>query len=85
MACKYCEKPWFWKKVGRCQRCMIQLACLSIITWVLWWYLGKHSPKSIESISILVAGFAFHSLLFLHLWMRFVILPWRRSKFNIKT
>ncbi|WP_284191786.1 DUF3624 domain-containing protein [Vibrio zhanjiangensis] len=80
MPCQYCNEHWFWKKVGRCQRCMKQLICLSIFSWLAWWYAGASNPKSIESVTILVAGFGFHALLFLHLWMRFVVFPWRRKK-----
>ncbi|MDF4793305.1 DUF3624 family protein, partial [Vibrio parahaemolyticus] len=36
--------------------------------------------QSIESIALIFAGFAFNILLFLHLWMRFVILPWQRRR-----
>ncbi|MDW2116943.1 DUF3624 family protein, partial [Vibrio sp. 1731] len=25
MACRSCQEHWFWKKIGRCQRCMDQL------------------------------------------------------------
>ncbi|MBU2896952.1 DUF3624 domain-containing protein [Vibrio hepatarius] len=80
MTCKYCDGNWFWKKIGRCKRCIIQLTCLSVISWIIWWYAGKSNPKSIESISLIVAGASVHGLLFLHLWIRFIVLPWRHNK-----
>ncbi|EEX35527.1 hypothetical protein VIC_000090 [Vibrio coralliilyticus ATCC BAA-450] len=57
---------------------MDQLTVLSVLCWVIWWFAFRDNPLSIESIALIIAGFAFNSLLFLHLWMRFVILPWRR-------
>ncbi|MDE1209298.1 MULTISPECIES: DUF3624 domain-containing protein [Vibrio] len=78
MSCNHCKQSWFWKKIGRCQRCMDQLTTLSVLCWVVWWWLCKDNPKSIESIALLMAGFTFNGLLFLHLWMKFVILPWRK-------
>ncbi|EGU56636.1 hypothetical protein VINI7043_17329 [Vibrio nigripulchritudo ATCC 27043] len=81
MACQSCQEHWFWKKIGRCQRCLDQLAVLSVICWIIWWVAFRESPKSIESLSLIMAGFAFNFLLALHLWMRFVIFPWQeRSK-----
>jgi len=79
MTCPHCKNNgWFWKKIGRCKRCMDQLTVLSVLCWIVWWFLFKDDPKSIESITLLIAGFAFNGLLALHLWMRFVILPWRK-------
>lgn len=80
MACETCRDHWFWKKIGRCKRCMDQLTVLSVLCWIIWWWLFRNTPESIESIALLFAGFAFNGLLFLHLWMRFVILPWRKRK-----
>ncbi|EPM6344003.1 DUF3624 domain-containing protein [Vibrio parahaemolyticus] len=80
MACRSCQEHWFWKKIGRCQRCMDQLTVLSVVCWIIWWFAFRDHPQSIESIALIFAGFAFHILLFLHLWMRFVILPWQRRR-----
>ncbi|MCQ9090785.1 DUF3624 domain-containing protein [Vibrio alginolyticus] len=80
MTCRRCEEHWFWKKLGRCQRCLDQLTVLSVLCWIVWWFTLKDDPQSIESIALIFAGFAFNVLLFLHLWMRFVILPWQRRK-----
>ncbi|MCA2014702.1 DUF3624 domain-containing protein [Vibrio tritonius] len=77
MACNSCEENWFWKKIGRCQRCMDQLTTLSVVCWVVWYFGFRDDPRSVGSIALLFAGFAFNALLFLHLWMKFVILPWR--------
>jgi hypothetical protein len=83
MTCPHCKNNgWFWKKIGRCKRCMDQLTVLSVLCWIGWWFLFKDDPKSIESITLIIAGFAFNGLLALHLWMRFVILPWRKRKKN---
>ncbi|MDR9825468.1 DUF3624 domain-containing protein [Vibrio sp. FNV 38] len=80
MSCQSCQQHWFWKKIGRCQRCMNQLMVLSVICWFTWW-LGFHDePKTIESITLLMAGVTFNGLLGLHLLMRFVVLPWRRKR-----
>ncbi|MGC7892273.1 DUF3624 domain-containing protein [Vibrio anguillarum] len=80
MPCNNCQSSWFWKKIGRCKRCMDQLTVLSVGCWLVWWWLCRENPKTIESISLLIAGFAFNGLLFLHLWMKFVVLPWRKRQ-----
>ncbi|ERB62626.1 hypothetical protein N779_25285 [Vibrio coralliilyticus OCN008] len=54
---------------------MDQLTVLSVLCWIIWWFAFRYNPQSIESIALIIAGFAFNGLLFLHLWMRFVILP----------
>ncbi|WP_375752308.1 DUF3624 domain-containing protein [Vibrio sp. HN007] len=78
MACKYCKENWFWKKIGRCQRCMDQLTVLSVLCWIVWWFGFRDNMFSVESIALIFAGFAFNGLLFLHLWFRFVVIPYRR-------
>ncbi|MFB9136465.1 DUF3624 domain-containing protein [Vibrio sp. AK197] len=78
MSCPYCQSDWFWKKLGRCQRCMDQLTVLSVVCWLVWWFAFRQEPTSIQSIALIVSGFAFNGLLFLHLGMRFVILPWQQ-------
>ncbi|MGF1843569.1 DUF3624 domain-containing protein [Vibrio clamense] len=80
MACNDCRSAWFWKKIGRCQRCMDQLTVLSVLCWIVWWFGFKEAPTSIESVTLIMAGFAFNALLFLHLWMKYVIFPWRERK-----
>ncbi|WP_104400108.1 DUF3624 domain-containing protein [Vibrio penaeicida] len=77
MPCRTCQENWFWKKIGRCQRCMDQLTVLSVVCWVIWWFILKESPNSIQSVTLIFAGFAFNGLLAMHLWMRFVIFPWQ--------
>ncbi|WP_282177912.1 DUF3624 domain-containing protein [Vibrio nereis] len=79
MTCHYCEKHhWFWEKIGRCQRCINQLTVLSVLCWLVWWFLCQDNPKTIESIALIFAAFAFNTLLALHLWMRYILLPWRQ-------
>lgn len=84
MACHDCRENWFWKKIGRCQRCIDQLTTLSVVCWVVWYFAFRDDPRSIQSIALIAAGFAFNTLLFLHLWMKFVILPWRQRQGNHK-
>ncbi|MGO1296051.1 MAG: DUF3624 domain-containing protein [Vibrio sp.] len=78
MACNDCSENWFWKKLGRCKRCMDQLTSLSVVCWVVWFVWFRETPTSIGSIALLIAGFACNALLFLHLWMKFVILPFKK-------
>ncbi|MGR5261045.1 DUF3624 domain-containing protein [Vibrio astriarenae] len=80
MSCQNCQQHWFWKKIGRCQRCMDQLTVLSVACWGLWWFFFRDVPKSIESITLMMAGFAFNVLLALHLLMKFIVLPMRGKK-----
>ncbi|EGQ9992680.1 DUF3624 domain-containing protein [Vibrio vulnificus] len=84
MSCNDCSQHWFWKKIGRCQRCLDQLTVLSVVCWIIWWFAFRDNPTSIESVALIVAGFAFNILLFLHLWMRYVILPWQARKLSEK-
>ncbi|WP_428772729.1 DUF3624 domain-containing protein [Vibrio sp.] len=80
MSCHYCKQNWFWSKIGRCRRCMDQLTVLSVLCWIIWWFNFRQTPGSIESIALIVAGFGFNFLLFLHLWMKFIVLPLRQRK-----
>ncbi|HAT8492879.1 DUF3624 domain-containing protein [Vibrio vulnificus] len=84
MSCNDCSQHWFWKKMGRCQRCLDQLTVLSVVCWIIWWFAFRDNPTAIESIALIVAGFAFNLLLFLHLWMKYVILPWQARKLSEK-
>ncbi|MDB1122784.1 DUF3624 domain-containing protein [Vibrio algarum] len=79
MACKYCKENWFWKKIGRCKRCMDQLTVLSVLCWVIWWFAFRDDFKSVESIALIIAGFGFNFLLFLHLWFKFVVFPMQKK------
>ncbi|MDC0610119.1 DUF3624 domain-containing protein [Vibrio sp.] len=78
MGCQTCSSHWFWKKIGRCVRCMIQLSILSLLFWPVWIFWGSHQPKSIGSITLLLFGAACHGLLLLHLLMKFIILPFKK-------
>jgi hypothetical protein len=75
MACKNCDNHWFWKKIGRCTRCMKQLTVLSVSGWAIWLAGWRDEPKSVESVALLFATLSFNGLLLLHLWFRFVRLP----------
>ncbi|MDW6002732.1 DUF3624 domain-containing protein [Vibrio mangrovi] len=79
MACKDCEQGWFWKKIGRCQRCIRQLTVLCVLFWCGWIFWGYHHAKTVEGVALLCFGVAFHLLLGLHLWMKFIVLPLRKE------
>ncbi|MEI8632218.1 DUF3624 domain-containing protein [Vibrio sp. PP-XX7] len=79
MACNDCDSHWFWKKIGRCQRCINQLIILCLLFWGVWISWGIHHSSQVESIALLCFGVAFHLLLSMHLWVKFFtrILPKR--------
>ncbi|WED22060.1 DUF3624 domain-containing protein [Vibrio sp. JC009] len=79
MSCKYCNDNWFWKKIGRCKRCMDQLTVLSVLCWVIWWFAFRDNPASVESIALIMSGFAFNGLLFLHLLYKFIVIPYKKK------
>jgi len=62
---------------------MNQLTVLSALCWAVWWFGYGDEIKSVESVALIFAGFAFNSLLFLHLWFKFIILP-TKKKYNPK-
>ncbi|MEZ8544867.1 DUF3624 domain-containing protein [Vibrio splendidus] len=81
MTCIHCNKSEkIRNKLGRCQRCMNQLMVLSILSWGAWWLFFKEDPKTINAIALMMAAFAFSSLLSLHGIMKFVVLPLRNKK-----
>lgn len=80
MSCNNCDQHWFWKKIGRCNRCMKQLAVLCAAVWVFWFSWGSEHIRQIETIAILCFGIAFHGLLLAHLWMKWVILPRKKGQ-----
>ncbi|MFW7526504.1 DUF3624 domain-containing protein [Vibrio ostreicida] len=85
MTCNDCKNHYgFWKKIGRCQRCITQLIILSMSSWILWWLLFRNDLRSIESITLIMTGVVLNGLLLLHLWMRFVVQPWKQSKHREK-
>ncbi|MDD8057855.1 DUF3624 domain-containing protein [Shewanella metallivivens] len=67
MACEQCTDSIFRQKIGRCQRCMVQLTVLSILTWPIWWRFFVDQPKTVESIALLFFAISFTGLLCLHL------------------
>ena len=68
MGCKNCKDTnIFREKLGKCRACMIQLVVLSLVDWTAWYYLYSENPKSIETLVATLAGFAFTSLLALHI------------------
>ncbi|MGF1910203.1 DUF3624 domain-containing protein [Vibrio kasasachensis] len=80
MSCSTCQQNWFWKKIGRCMRCVYQLTALSLISAAIWWLVFRDNPKSIESIALLTAIIAFSGLLAVHLWMRWIVIPLKSGK-----
>ncbi|HAS27230.1 MAG TPA: DUF3624 domain-containing protein [Vibrio sp.] len=81
MTCIHCNKSEkIRNKLGRCQRCMNQLMVLSILSWGAWWLFFKEDPKTINTIALMMAAFAFSGLLSLHGIMKFVVLPLRNKK-----
>lgn len=69
MACQYCDTHWFWKKIGRCRRCMLQLSALCFIFWPCLWLLPSHFTQPVQLIALLAFGIVCHALLALHLIM----------------
>ena len=57
---------------------MDQLTVLSVGCWLVWWLGFRNDLKSVESIAFIFAGFSFNGLLFLHLWFKFVVIPYRK-------
>lgn len=79
MSCGDCDhtdvkQNIFRQKIGRCQRCMWQLTLLSVISWPLWWWLYRDTPREVNSITLLFFCAAFTGLLALHL----IVLAYRR-------
>ncbi|MDV7105448.1 DUF3624 domain-containing protein [Vibrio sp. TH_r3] len=79
MTCKYCHSNWFWEKIGRCNQCMNQLTVLSALCWIVWWWFYRNDLRSVESITLIVAGFTFNFVLFLHLLFKFVVIPLQKK------
>ncbi|MGF1763592.1 DUF3624 domain-containing protein [Aliivibrio kagoshimensis] len=68
MSCRICSgKFQFKEKLGRCKRCMIQLACLSLLGWGTWITFFYHTPFTVEAITAFSASAIFSALLALHL------------------
>ncbi|OLQ86749.1 hypothetical protein BIY21_17760 [Vibrio ponticus] len=84
MSCNTCQQNWFWRKIGRCMRCVYQLSGLSLLSMAIWWLMFRDTPKSIESIALITAIVGFTGLLALHLWMRWVVIPLRSRSRNEK-
>lgn len=76
MACKYCQSAIWQQKLGRCTRCMKQLAAMCALLWPLWWWGYADTPRQVESIALLFAAGSASVLLTLHV----VIYPFRRNK-----
>ena len=81
MGCRSCNKTnAVRQKLGRCRRCMLQLALLSITSWGAWLHFCLPNPKTVNSITLLFAATAFSSLLLAH-WVTALVL-WLRKKDN---
>ncbi|PMN69784.1 DUF3624 domain-containing protein [Enterovibrio norvegicus] len=76
MSCRTCKDPAISlsAKLGRCKRCMMQLAVMNVVLWPIWFVGFSDAPKSVESISILFAAGASAGLLALHL----IVMPFRK-------
>ncbi|MGL4735458.1 MAG: DUF3624 family protein [Enterovibrio sp.] len=76
MSCQPCDlvKSSVKEKLGRCKRCLWQLASLQLILWLMWFAKFDEAPRSIEAIIIYFALAASALLLLLHM-LAFI---WRR-------
>lgn len=73
MGCEYCSNSLFRKKLGRCKRCMWQLAILNILGWSCWWFFFSATPQTVNAIALLMFCLAFAALLTLHV----IVWGWR--------
>lgn len=77
MSCRFCKDASLSirAKLGRCKRCMIQLAVMNLVLWPIWFIGFSDTPKSIESITLLFGAGASAILLSLHL----ILMPFRMN------
>ncbi|MBV7298788.1 DUF3624 domain-containing protein [Enterovibrio paralichthyis] len=77
MSCRFCKDAShsIRAKLGRCKRCMIQLAIMNLILWPCWFFGFSDTPTSVESISLLFAAGASAILLAAHL----ILMPFRKA------
>ncbi|WP_081796394.1 DUF3624 domain-containing protein [Enterovibrio calviensis] len=82
MSCRFCQDASLSlrAKLGRCKRCMIQLAVMNLVLWPIWLIWFSDTPKSIESITLLFAAGASAILLSLHL----ILMPFRKGEPDTK-
>ncbi|MGL4936401.1 DUF3624 domain-containing protein [Shewanella sp.] len=66
MSCNQCYSSIFRQKIGRCRRCMGQLAGLSAIGWPLWGYCYWDTPWTVNAIALFFFCASFSGLLALH-------------------
>lgn len=66
MGCQACTGSEFWQKLGRCRRCIRQLSVLSPLGWISWFIFYRHSPTTIEAITLFVAASSMTLLLLAH-------------------
>lgn len=78
MSCRFCKDASLTirAKLGRCKRCMIQLAVMNLVLWPIWFIGFRDTPTSIESIALLFGAGASALLLTLHL----ILAPFHRDK-----
>lgn len=74
MACQNCFGTEFKRKIGRCKTCMWQLTVLSVIAWLLWFWLISGPHLAVNAIALLFFCCAFTGLLLLH-W---IVLAYRK-------
>ncbi|WP_281545073.1 DUF3624 domain-containing protein [Grimontia sp. SpTr1] len=77
MSCRFCKDASLTirAKLGRCKRCMIQLAVMNLVLWPIWFIGFSDTPTSIESITLLFGAGASAILLTLHL----ILMPFRMN------
>ncbi|WP_084722162.1 DUF3624 domain-containing protein [Photobacterium aquae] len=66
MSCRSCQSV-FLAKLGRCRRCMKQLAITAPLAWLLWGIGFRDTPATVGAITTLVAAIATSLLLAAHL------------------
>ncbi|KHT59353.1 hypothetical protein RJ45_24440 [Photobacterium gaetbulicola] len=66
MGCQACTRSVIWQKLGRCRRCIRQLAVLSPLGWGIWLAFYRHQPTTIEAVTAFVAASGTTLLLLAH-------------------
>ncbi|MGF1685323.1 DUF3624 domain-containing protein [Photobacterium japonica] len=67
MGCRACSSSIFMQKLGRCRRCMIQLAIASPLCWLIWELFYANRAHTVEAITLFVAACGTTLLLLAHL------------------
>ncbi|MGI1985810.1 DUF3624 domain-containing protein [Shewanella glacialipiscicola] len=67
---------WRFFRQKHDELCIRQLTVLSVISWPLWWFLYRDTPREVNSIALLFFCSVFTGLLALHL----IVLAYRRLR-----